>query len=273
MPIPFRKYQALGNDYFVIDPRDVPTAPTAEAVRLLCDRHYGVGSDGILYGPIPDASGFRLRIFNPDGSEAEKSGNGIRIFARYLRDSGRVAGSEGIIVTAGGPVRFRYLDAEAQRIEVEMGVVSFQAVDEPLTIGAESLQVTCLSIGNPHCVVRFPGATEADARRLGPLIETLPRFPNRTNVQLLDVLARDRIRIQIWERGAGCTFASGSSSCASAAAARRLGLVGDHVFVEMPGGVIEIDIDAEWRVRMTGDVRATFAGTVADDLLRQTGVR
>ncbi len=117
--------------------------------------------------------------------------------------------------------------------------------------------------------MRFPTATEADARRLGPQIETHPWFPNRTNVQLLDVVARDRIQIQIWERGAGYTFASGSSSCASAAAARKLGLVGDHVFVEMPGGVIEIDIDQDWRVRMTGDVGATIAGTVSDDLAQR----
>jgi diaminopimelate epimerase len=270
MSIPFRKYEALGNDYFVIDPRDCPAPPNAHAVRLLCDRHYGIGSDGILYGPIPDnrsdTAGFRLRIFNPDGSEAEKSGNGIRIFARYLRDSGRVAGSEGIIVTAGGNVQFRYLDRGARRIEVDMGIVTFQRIDEPLRIGTEDLRVTALSIGNPHCVVRFPGATAADAQRLGPQIETHPWFPNRTNVQLLDVIDRDRIRIQIWERGAGYTFASGSSSCASASAAHRLGLVGEHVFVEMPGGVIEIDLDREGRVRMTGDVRATFSGTISEDL-------
>lgn len=269
MTLPFRKYEALGNDYFVIDPRDLPAPPDAGSIRLLCDRRYGVGSDGILYGPLPDEAGFRLRIFNPDGSEAEKSGNGIRIFARYLRDSGRVPGSEGVIVTAGGTVRFRYLDADSRRIEVEMGVVTFLAVDETLRIGAEDLKVTTLSIGNPHCVVRFPGATEADARRLGPQIETHPWFPNRTNVQLLDVLSPDRIRIQIWERGAGYTFASGSSSCASASAARRLGLVGNHVFVEMPGGTIEIDMDDAGRVRMTGDVRATFEGNVSDDLARR----
>lgn len=266
MSIPFRKYQALGNDYFVLDSRDLPAPPGAEAIRLLCDRRYGVGSDGILYGPIPHAEGYRLRIFNPDGSEAEKSGNGIRIFARYLRDSGRVTASDGVIVTAGGNVRFRYLDASARRIEVDMGSVTFQRVDESLRVGTDELKVTSLSIGNPHCVVRFPNATQADARRLGPQIETHAWFPNRTNVQLLDVLARDRIRIQIWERGAGYTFASGSSSCASAAAARKLGLVDDHVFVEMPGGIIEIDIDDEWRVRMTGDVSATIEGTIAEDL-------
>jgi diaminopimelate epimerase len=274
----FRKYEALGNDYLVVDPQDCPVAPGPKFVRALCDRKYGVGSDGVLYGPLVDPAGFRIRIFNPDGSEAEKSGNGIRIFARYLRDAGYVKGSDGTIVTAAGNAFFRYLDPGAHRISVDMGTVTFwsqqipvagphrEVVDEVLMLGNRSLRISCLSIGNPHCVVRLEGVSEADVRILGPEIESHPMFPNRVNVQFLEVEDRGHIRIKIWERGAGYTLASGSSSCAAAGVARRLRLVDDHVRVEMPGGDIDIDFDGDGRVNMTGDVRSTIQGFVTDDL-------
>lgn len=274
----FRKYEALGNDYLVVDPQDCPVAPGPKFVRALCDRKYGVGSDGVLYGPLVDPAGFRIRIFNPDGSEAEKSGNGIRIFARYLRDAGYVKGSDGTIVTAAGNAFFRYLDPGAHRISVDMGTVTFwsqqipvagpyrEVVDEVLMLGNRSLRISCLSIGNPHCVVRLEGVSEADVRILGPKIESHPMFPNRVNVQFLEVEDRGHIRIKIWERGAGYTLASGSSSCAAAGVARRLRLVDDHVRVEMPGGDIYIDFDGDGRVNMTGDVRSTIQGFVTDDL-------
>ena len=274
----FRKYEALGNDYLVVDPQDCPVAPGPKFVRALCDRKYGVGSDGVLYGPLVDPAGFRIRIFNPDGSEAEKSGNGIRIFARYLRDAGYVKGSDGTIVTAAGNAFFRYLDPGAHRISVDMGTVTFwsqqipvagphrEVIDEVLMLGNRPLRISCLSIGNPHCVVRLEGVSEADVRILGPEIERHPMFPNRVNVQFLEVEDRGHIRIKIWERGAGYTLASGSSSCAAAGVARRLRLVDDHVRVEMPGGDIYIDFDGDGRVNMTGDVRSTIQGFVTDDL-------
>ena len=165
----FRKYEALGNDYLVIDPQDCNLLPSPSFVSTLCDRRHGVGSDGVLYGPMIEPAGFRVRIFNPDGSEAEKSGNGIRIFARYLRDAGYVKGSDGTIVTAGGNASFRYLDSGAHRIDVDMGTVTFwsqqipvagadrEVSDEVLQVGDQSLSISCLSIGNPHCVVRLNG--------------------------------------------------------------------------------------------------------------------
>lgn len=274
----FRKYEALGNDYVVIDPQDCSSTPNPPFIRTICDRRYGIGSDGLLYGPIVEPDGFRVVIFNPDGSEAEKSGNGIRIFARYLHDVGYVTGADGTIVTVGGHVPFKYLDLGAQRIQANMGTVTFwsqeipvagtarEVVDEVLKVGDRSLNISCLSIGNPHCVVRLEGVTEADVRQIGPLIENHSMFPHRTNVQFLEVLAEDHVRIRIWERGAGYTLASGSSSCAAASAARRLGLVGHHVRVQMPGGEIEIDFDEAGHVRMTGDVRSIIQGTVSADL-------
>lgn len=275
--LPFRKYEALGNDYVVVDPRNHAAPLQPAAVRRLCHRRYGVGSDGLLWGPLVEAEGFRLRIYNPDGSEAEKSGNGVRIFARYLFDVG-LSESCGVILTAGGRVSFRFLDETAHRIEVDMGAVTFwseqipvsgpprEVVDELLEVDGREFRVTCLSIGNPHCVVRLDGATESDVRHFGPLIEMHANFPHRTNVQFLEVVSREQIRIRIWERGAGYTLASGSSSCAAVSAAHRLGLVDRHVHVQMPGGLLQIDLGVDGHVRMTGDVCSTMEGFVSADL-------
>lgn len=266
-PGAFRKYQALGNDYVVIDPAFNDLKLTPATVRTLCARRYGIGADGILYGPTAEVEGFGVRIFNPDGGEAEKSGNGVRIFARYLRDSGRMTGDAGTVLTSGGAVAFRYLDPEARRIELDMGEARFLAERLTLEVGAQTVTATSVSMGNPHCVVLGLGATEELARTLGPLIERHPAFPDRTNVQFVEVVNRGAIRIQIWERGAGYTLASGTSSCAAASAMRRLGLVDSKVEVAMPGGEIDVEIGDDWRVRMTGDVRSTIEGVLSADLM------
>jgi diaminopimelate epimerase len=272
----FAKYHALGNDYVVIDPTRSAFVPAAETVEALCDRHRGIGSDGLLLGPLPVPGDFAigLRIFNPDGSEAEKSGNGLRIFARYLLEAGhaRVPGCR--IHTAGGLAEVRYLAPDGSLVEVDMGQPSFRAGDIPFTgipahqevlqtslpLSAGSITITALSVGNPHCVV-FPGpVTPAEVQRLGPQIERHPAFPNRVNVQLVEVLDRRSIRIEIWERGAGYTLSSGSSSCAAASACRRLGLVDDQVRVRMPGGTIDIAFTSQGRILMTGPVVAVYQG-------------
>lgn len=273
----FFKFQALGNDYIVVDPTRSPFEPTAKLVQALCDRHRGIGSDGLLFGPLPvpgDAGAFGLQVFNPDGSESNKSGNGLRIFARYLLEAGHVRGTDCRIHTASGSADIHYLAGDGSKVQVDMGKPSFQAGDIPFTAIASHLEVietplflpsgpvtiTALSVGNPHCVL-FPGqVSPAEAQRLGPRIERHPDFPNRVNVQLVEVLDRKRIRIEIWERGAGYTLASGSSSCAAAAAARRLGLVEDRLQVLMPGGVIDIAFTDQGRILMTGPVQAVYEG-------------
>jgi diaminopimelate epimerase len=267
----FRKYHALGNDYFVLDPVD-GALPSPEGIRQVCHRHYGLGSDGILYGPLETAEAdFGLRILNPDGSEAEKSGNGLRIFCRYLLDEGRVGEAPFTIATPGGIVTCRILDG-ARAIEVEMGQVRFHAraigmsgedrevLNETITLEGKDYTYCAATIGNPHCVLPMEKVTPALAHRLGPLVENDPRFLNRTNVQLLQVLDRANIQIEIWERGAGYTLASGSSSSAAGAVAKRLGLVDDDVTVHMPGGKIQLHLDAAFNVRMTGP--ATRIGTL-----------
>ncbi len=276
----FFKYHALGNDYLVIDPNRDSFRLTVANIQLVCHRNFGIGSDGILYGPevLTDGS-FGLRIFNPDGSEAEKSGNGIRIFARYLVEAGYTKERTFQLTTLGGKVLVSVLSDQANRFTVDMGTVTFQSeaipvagpprvmVDQPLTIGDHTYQVTCLSIGNPHCVIPLPELSPELALAIGPQVENHPLFPNKINLQLLKVLDRRRIRIEIWERGAGYTLASGSSSCAAASAAYRLGLVDNQVTVEMPGGQLAIEIQKDGHVMMTGPVTAVAVGELAGDLL------
>jgi len=274
----FYKYHALGNDYLVIDPQKARIDLLPEAIRLICHRNFGIGSDGILYGPIFANSRISLRIFNPDGSEAEKSGNGVRIFARYLVDAGYVHTGRFELMTNGGPVGVEVLDEKASLIRVDMGAVTFQSdripvtgavrevVDEPLELDGNRYRVTCLSIGNPHCVIPVDTISPELAKKFGPLVENHPMFPNRINMQLSQVLNRNTIRIEIWERGAGYTLASGSSSCAAASAAFRLGMVDRHVRVHMPGGAIEIDIRGDGHIHMTGPVEGIAQGAFSHDM-------
>ena len=278
--IPFFKFQALGSDYLVLDPTLATFEMTPRFAQALCDRRLGIGSDGILLGPLPvpdDPQTFGMRIFNPDGSEAEKSGDGLRIFARYLLGAGH-AKDTCRIHTAAGDAEVRFLAQDGSLVQVDMGKPSFRAGDipfmgiashlevleTPLFLPSGPITITALSLGNPHCVL-FPGeVSPANARRLGAQIEKHPEFPERVNVQLVEVVDRRRIRIEIWERGAGYTPASGSSA-AAAAACRRLGLVEDHVTVQMPGGSLDIEFAAEGRILMTGPVQPVFKGTLHPD--------
>lgn len=280
----FHKYHALGNDYLVLDPADFPgwPEPTPAQIRVICHRNFGVGSDGILWGPLPSTqSDFGLRIFNPDGSEAEKSGNGLRIFSRYLWDRGLVKTPAFTIETPGGHVQ-SLIKENGHLITVAMGRVSFDSAKIPVTGAPREVlneQITILdreftfcaaTIGNPHCVIPLPEVTPALAHRYGPHLEVHPNFPRKTNVQFLQVLDRANIRIEIWERGAGYTLASGSSSSAAAAVARRLGLVDRDLTVHMPGGTIGITLDADYAVLMTGTVNQVASGTMHRDLFLVT---
>src|SRR5213083_2180525 len=193
MVLRFFKYHALGNDYIVIDPKDFPSPLTTEQVKTICHRNFGVGSDGILLGPLPSPKApFGLRIFNPDGSEAEKSGNGLRIFSRYLWDRGRAKAPTFTVETKGGVVecQCRVRDGRVSFVTVEMGRATFRApeipmhgpdrevVGVPLQLGdGTTLRVTAVSVGNPHCVTFVDRLDDGECRRLGPLIETHPAFP------------------------------------------------------------------------------------------------
>ena len=276
----FFKYHALGNDYIVLDPADFPgwTAPTPEQIRVICHRNFGIGSDGILWGPLPaGGASFGLRIFNPDASEAEKSGNGTRIFARYLWD--HHVGKAGIlgIATPGGLVRAE-IQGNGRMIAMDMGRVSFSSARIPMTgperevlnekvrIQDREFTFCAATIGNPHCVIPLPEISAELAIAYGRAIEFHPLFPNRTNVQFMQVLDRKNVRIEIWERGAGHTLASGTSSSAAAAVAHRLGLVDRQVTVHMPGGQIQIEIGPDYAIRMSGPVTRVAEGTIHPEL-------
>ncbi|MGE5138164.1 MAG: diaminopimelate epimerase [Rudaea sp.] len=272
--IAFHKYHGLGNDYLVVDPGESSMALSPDFIRRLCDRHRGAGSDGVLYGPLPGEDGpLSLTIWNPDGSEAEKSGNGIRIFVRYLYDTGRVGGEPFELSTRGGRVRAQVLDA-GRLVRVEIGQVSFDArlipvagldgdvLDRPIEVEGHWLSFSAATVGNPHCIVPCDQISPDLACRLGPLLERHPLFPNRTNVQFLRVLDDSHIQIEIWERGAGYTLASGTSSVAAAAVAHRLGLCGNEIEVAMPGGTLQVQLARDFTATLTGPVTPVYDGVL-----------
>jgi diaminopimelate epimerase len=282
--VQFAKYHALGNDYLVVEPVEAGNALSPERVRRICDRHHGVGSDGLLVGPYEASdAAFGLRLFNPDGDEFEKSGIGLRIFARFLHDRGLVEFEPFTIHTPGGVVTAR-VHPGAGRVTVDMGRVSFdsrqipvlgpprEVLDEAMVVAGQPLCFSAATMGNPHCVVRRDVVCAAEAQRLGPLIEREPRFPNRTNVQFVRVLGRGSLRLEIWERGVGYTLASGSSSCAAAAVAHRLGWCDAQVEVCMPGGSLDIRISADWSIRMSGAVTKVCEGRIAPEMFAAAGV-
>ncbi len=276
--IAFHKYHGLGNDYIVIDPAPAMPPLTPDRIWRICHRNYGIGGDGILLGPLETADAdFGVRIFNPDGSEAEKSGNGLRIFSRYLSDMKRVSGGTFTIATIGGVVE-SCIDENTRMISVAMGTVSFNSRDIPVTgptrevinetiaIEGRDLVFCAVTIGNPHCVIFHDPVSPTLAKTLGPQLELHPLFPNRTNVQFAAIMDRNNIRIEIWERGAGYTLASGSSASAAAATAHRLGLTDHEMTVHMPGGCLEIRIDADYAVTLTGPVTRVASGVLDDEI-------
>ncbi|MBL7715726.1 MAG: diaminopimelate epimerase [Bdellovibrionales bacterium] len=273
----FYKYHGLGNDYIVLDPREwgMKTLPKAW-IRKICDRHRGVGSDGILWGPFFEKGNPRLWIYNPDGSEAEKSGNGVRIFSRYLTEKGDVGKNFSLITTGGRVEVSRQESLETKKsgqywFRVQMGQAQFSKKiwAKPEKLLGKQLKFHYLSIGNPHCVVFLGSADPLNAKfahRYGPLIENHRLFPKRTNVQFVKILSRKKVQIEIWERGAEYTLASGSSSCAAVLAAKRQGWVDGSVEVTMPGGKLWIDVTDDFHATMLGPVEAACQGLVTAKL-------
>jgi diaminopimelate epimerase len=282
----FFRGHGLGNDYLVMDPKDLSFKLTPTAIEAICNRHWGLGSDGVLTLVPSKKADFGLRIFNPDGSEAEKSGNGLRIFARYLHATGRTKKTHFTVETKGGLVTIDlHLDRQrdASAVTVEMGRATFVPAALPCTLPVDeliqqsidaagrSLKFTGVSVGNPHCVV-FKQAGESWSREdllaLGPALEHHTIFPKRTNVQLAVATGPKELMILIWERGAGETQASGSSSCAAASAAVRLGLVASPVAVKMPGGTLTIDVAPDYSLTMKGPVAEVARGSLSPSFIR-----
>ena len=285
----FVRSHGLGNDYLVVDGEHFGVELTPARIVAICDRHTGVGSDGILERTAaPPGFDAAVRIYNPDGSEAEKSGNGTRIFAKFCFDHGYASPDRPLRMhTLGGPVTAQLLARASDRsvLRMSMGRASFRCADlpmdgrgadewvqAPLDVGGQAFTATCVSVGNPHAVLFDAPFDEASARRLGPLVENHEQFPRRTNVQLIQPVDRSTVRALIWERGAGWTLASGTSSCAVAAACVRAGLTDRRVKVVMPGGTLEVIVDDDWQLEQVGFAQEISIGRVSDDLLRAMGV-
>ena len=270
MRIDLIKYQALGNDYLVLD-LPAPLDELVELLPLLCDRHRGLGSDGLL---AFDPQAMSVRIFNPDRSEAQKSGNGLRIAAAHaVIEHG--AGDRFELQTSGGPNPVHILGRSGAEVvcEVDIGRPSFKASDLPakfdgepdrvrLDTAAGPVEAMLVSVGNPHCVVFGEPVTMERCLELGPHIERHPAFPERTNVQLFDVIDRGRVRVEIWERGAGYTLASGTSASAVAAACMRAGLVDDMVTIQMPGGDLKVRREKTGSLVQSGPARRVYQASI-----------
>jgi diaminopimelate epimerase len=280
------KGHGLGNDYIAVDPADLDFQLSARNVRALCDRHRGIGADGILALAASERAHFGLRIYNPDGSEAEKSGNGLRIFANYLFATRRTRRRAFRIETPGGIVAVSLRESDegdVDRVKVVIGHASFrpqllpctlevpELVEQPVRAAGRDLRFSGVSVGNPHCVVFQKAAdewTRDDLLELGPALEEHEIFPQRANVQLAAVTGPRTLSILIWERGAGETLASGTSACAAAAAGVRLGLVKSPVAVHAPGGGLEVAVDANFDLTLDGEVAEVARGRLSPVFLR-----
>ena len=267
MNLVLEKYHGLGNDYLIYDPAKNDLFLNEERVKLICDRNFGVGADGILEGPLVQEDGVHVKIWNPDGSLAEISGNGVRIFAKYMKDAGYTEKKQVSIQTGGGEVSVQFLNETGGRLTVSMGELTFwsdeipvagdrrEVINETMVFNEIPYKASCVSIGNPHCVLFLKEISKKIVTRIGRYSEIAECFPERINTTIMNVIDRTHIQIETYERGAGYTLASGTSCCAAAGVAYRLGLVDPKTYVQMPGGMMEIEIKDNGTVLMTGEVR------------------
>ncbi|GAB6168055.1 diaminopimelate epimerase [Clostridium carnis] len=278
----FVKTHGLGNEYIVLDEENISFSLKEKAIQRICNVNFGIGSDGILLKIKSNKADFGLKIFNPDGSEAEKSGNGLRIFCKYIYDYGFTKNKEFTVETLGGIVKANIIETsnnKARFIEVDMGKANFnskeiptafekeEVIGEKLKVFDKEYEVNCVSMGNPHCVVIMNDLNIDEIKKYGRYIENHIMFPNRTNVQFVKVLSRSEAEILIWERGAEFTLASGSSSCAVASILKKRNLVDNKVKIKMLGGELLIEIDDGFNVRMTGEVRQIAEGFLSEELI------
>jgi diaminopimelate epimerase len=278
----FVKMHGLGNEYIVLDSTNIDFKLTVQAIKRLCNIHFGIGSDGIVMLIPSSKADFGFRVYNPDGSEAEKSGNGLRILSKYLYDNGFAKSRRFSIETLTDIVYVEIVeekDGKALSIKVDMGKAFFGSRDIPvdsnkpefigqkIKAGDKEFEVSCVSVGNPHCVVIKEDLDENEIRKYGPLLENHVLFPNRINVQFARVLSDHEAEILIWERGAGYTLASGSSSCAASSVLVKRGLLKRDVTMNMPGGILKIQIDDNWNIHMTGEARTIAEGILSSELL------
>ncbi|HEX2919886.1 MAG TPA: diaminopimelate epimerase [Bacteroidales bacterium] len=284
----FFKLHGLGNEYVVLDSNNINFRLTTQAIKRICNINFGIGSDGIVLKVPSSKADFGFRVYNPDGSEAEKSGNGLRIFCKFLYDNGYVQKKQFSVETLTDIVFAEIIEVrnnKALLIKVDMGKAIFKSslipvksdtpefIAQKIIAGDREYEVNCVSVGNPHCVVIKDKLEEAEIRKYGPLLENHPLFPNRINVQFAKVLSEHDAEILIWERGAGFTLASGSSSCAASCILVKRGLIKGDLKMHMQGGTLDIQIDKEWNIRMTGPVREIASGVLSNELIEDIDLK
>jgi diaminopimelate epimerase len=277
MNLEFAKYQGLGNDFILVDNRDSTTPKvTPEQAIKLCDRHFGIGGDGVIFAlPGQGGTDYTMRIFNSDGSEPEMCGNGIRCMARFIADlEGASAKASYTIHTLAGLI-VPQLTADGQ-VTVDMGKPRLtaseipttlagadgQSIDQPLTVAGQTWQVTNVSMGNPHCITFVDDVQAIDLEKIGPQFEHNPAFPQRTNTEFIEVVRPDYLKMRVWERGAGITLACGTGACAALVAAVLNGKSDRACTIELPGGPLLIEWAADEKIFMTGPAELAFTGSV-----------
>lgn len=277
MALTFTKYHGLGNDFILIDNRASaePLVTPEEAVKL-CDRHFGIGADGVIFAlPGRDGTDYTMRIFNSDGSEPEMCGNGIRCLARFIADLEASGRTEYRIHTLAGVIA-PHIRKDGQ-ITVDMGEPRLLAAEIPTTLAAadqkvmnqplevnnQTWLVTCVSMGNPHCITFVKDVTAIPLAQIGPQFEHHPAFPQRTNTEFVEVLRKDYVKMWVWERGAGATLACGTGACATVVAGVLTGNCDRRTTVELPGGCLDIEWSTDGRLYMTGPAQRVFSGSIA----------
>jgi len=278
MQIEFTKMHGIGNDFVVIDAVNQDLALTGDQVRLIADRHFGVGCDQLLLveRPTIDAAEFRYRIYNADGGEVQQCGNGARCFARFVHDRGMTGSTRIAVETAAGMI---YLELEDDgQVTVDMGVPSFdpnalpfeadvmdeeQAEYHQLMVNGEKYAIGAVSVGNPHAVLLVDSVDDAPVETLGAAIESHQRFPERVNVGFMEVMDRSHIRLRVFERGAGETLACGTGACAAVAVGIHNSLLDNTVEVELKGGYLTIRWPGNGKpLLMTGPAQTVYQGKI-----------
>jgi len=269
----FWKMQGLGNDYIVFDNRDekINDTEASELSLKLCKRRFSVGADGVLFASNSTVADVKMRIFNADGSEAEMCGNGIRCFAKYCYENGIARKSELFVETLSGKKRVLLTVENGLVISVmvDMGVPLLErskipmfgqgnCINEDLQVNGEAYKVTCLSVGNPHCVIFVDSVNDFPVQRVGPKIEMHGFFPQRTNVEFAQVLGENDVKVRVWERGCGETLACGTGACATVAAGNLLKKLGSKVRVQLLGGDLEVEYTE--RLLLNGPAEKVFEG-------------
>jgi diaminopimelate epimerase len=271
----FWKMQGLGNDYIVVDSKKqrISDQQIPKLAKKLCQRRFSIGADGLLLVYPSNVADVKMRIFNADGSEAEMCGNGIRCFSKYCYENGIVLKNAFNVETLSGikQIWLTIKDSEVYSVKVDMGAPNWERsalsiqgqgtfINETLEIDDKPYTITCLSMGNPHCIIFVEKVEEFPVNIIGPIVENYKAFPYRTNVAFVQILNRNELKVRVWERGCGETLACGTGTCAAVAAANRLGRVNNNVTVHLLGGDLKVEVGKT--LLLIGAAEKVFEGTL-----------